>query len=100
MRRKTSPLFLLIPTALLISLAVVAQQQTVTEAPTGFDTPVLSLSPGTQGVSNGAVEPAGDTFALDQAQFERRHDASTGLGPVFNADSCVSCHMNQVVGSA
>jgi CxxC motif-containing protein (DUF1111 family) len=100
MLRKTSPLSLLIPTALLISLAVVAQQQTVTEAPTGFDTPVLSLSPGSQGISNGAAEPAGDTFALDQALFERRHDASTGLGPVFNADSCVSCHMNQVVGTA
>jgi CxxC motif-containing protein (DUF1111 family) len=100
MIRKRYSLLLLVPLALLISLAVVAQQQTVTEAPAGFDTPVLSLGPGTQGVSNGLAEPAGDTFALDQAQFERRHDSSTGLGPVFNADSCVSCHMNQVVGTA
>jgi CxxC motif-containing protein (DUF1111 family) len=100
MPRKSYSIILTVSIASLISFGVVAQQQTVTEAPTGFDTPVLSLSPGIQGVSNGAAEPEGDTFALDQAQFERRHDASTGLGPVFNADSCVSCHMNQVVGSA
>jgi CxxC motif-containing protein (DUF1111 family) len=85
--------------ALLISFGVIAQQ-TVTEAPTGFSTPALSLSPAVQGVSNGATEPAGDTFALDQAQFERRHDSSTGLGPLFNATSCAECHQNQVIGSA
>jgi CxxC motif-containing protein (DUF1111 family) len=85
--------------ALLISFGVIAQQS-VTEAPTGFATPALSLSPGVQGVSNGAPEPAGSTFALDQAQFERRHDASTGLGPVFNATSCAECHQNLVVGTA
>jgi CxxC motif-containing protein (DUF1111 family) len=85
--------------ALLISFGVIAQQ-TVTEAPTGFSTPALSLSPAVQGVSNGATEPAGNTFALDQAQFERRHDSSTGLGPLFNATSCAECHQNQVIGSA
>jgi CxxC motif-containing protein (DUF1111 family) len=52
------------------------------------------------GISNGAAEPAGSTFALDQAQFERRHDASTGLGPVFNATSCAECHQNLVIGTA
>lgn len=84
--------------ALLISFGVIAQQ-TATEAPAGFATPALSLSPTVQGVSNGATEPAGDTFALDQAQFERRHDSSTGLGPLFNATSCAECHQNGVIGT-
>jgi CxxC motif-containing protein (DUF1111 family) len=85
-------------------------QQSQTEAPAGFTTPTLgqTISPtgeltansGSQSVSNGIEEPAGDTFALDQAQFERRHDASTGLGPVFNATACVECHNNGVAGAA
>ena len=85
-------------------------EQRVTEAPAGFTTPTLGLtvgpngeligSPGSQSVSNGIAEPPGDTFALDQAQFERRHDPSTGLGPVFNATSCAECHQNGVTGAA
>jgi CxxC motif-containing protein (DUF1111 family) len=85
-------------------------QQSATEAPAGFTTPTLGLTvgligelngnSGSQSVSNGIAEPPGDTFALDQAQFERRHDASTGLGPVFNATACVSCHNNGVAGAA
>jgi CxxC motif-containing protein (DUF1111 family) len=58
------------------------------------------VNAGAQSISNGIEEPPGDTFALDQAQFERRHDPSTGLGPVFNATSCVECHNNGVAGSA
>jgi CxxC motif-containing protein (DUF1111 family) len=37
---------------------------------------------------------------LDQAQFERKHDPSTGLGPVFNGTACVDCHNNGVAGAA
>jgi hypothetical protein len=90
--------------------AVLVAQQSVTEAPAGFTTPTLGLTvsptgeltgnPGTQSVSNGIAEPRGDTFALDQAQFERRHDPSTGLGPVFNGTACVECHNNGVAGAA
>ena len=89
---------------------VLAGQQSQTEAPAGFTTPTLgqTISPtgeltvnsGLQSISNGIEEPPGDTFALDQAQFERRHDASTGLGPVFNATACVECHNNGVAGAA
>ena len=89
---------------------VMVAQQSVTEAPSGFTTPTLGLTvgpngelignPGSQSVSNGIAEPPGDTFALDQTQFERRHDASTGLGPVFNATSCAECHQNGVSGAA
>jgi CxxC motif-containing protein (DUF1111 family) len=46
------------------------------------------------------VEPAGDTYALDQLAFETTHDASTGLGPVFNARACADCHQNPVSGAA
>jgi CxxC motif-containing protein (DUF1111 family) len=89
---------------------VLIAQQSVTEAPAGFTTPALgqAISPtgelignaGSQSVSNGIAEPPGDTFALDQAQFERKHDASSGLGPVFNATACVDCHNNGVAGAA
>ena len=90
-------------------VAVIAQQS-VTEAPAGFTTPTvqqtisptgeLTVNAGSQSVSNGIQEPPGDTFALDQAQFERRHDLSTGLGPEFNATSCAECHQNVVTGAA
>jgi CxxC motif-containing protein (DUF1111 family) len=91
------------------SIGLIAEQS-ATEAPAGFTTPTLgqtisptgelAVNPGTQSISNGIEEPPGDTFALDQAQFERRHDPSTGLGPVFNATSCVECHNNGVAGAA
>jgi CxxC motif-containing protein (DUF1111 family) len=85
--------------ALAIVLAGVAQQ-TPTEAPTGFDTPTLAQNPGSQSVSNGIAEPSGDTYALDQSKFEQDHDASTGLGPVFNARACADCHQNPVSGGS
>ncbi len=85
---------------------VLVAQQSATEAPAGFTTPTLgqaisstgelTVNPGSQSVSNGIEEPPGDTFALDQAQFERRHDPGTGLRPVFN----VGCHNNGVAGAA
>ena len=98
--------------SLIIGAAAVAfvAQQSATEAPAGFTTPTLgqtisstgelTVTSGSQSISNGIAEPPGDTFALDQAQFERKHDASTGLGPVFNATACVECHNNGVAGAA
>ena len=71
-----------------------------TDAPAGFDTPTLVQNAGSQSRRNGIVEPAGDTFALDQQAFETTHDASTGLGPVFNARACADCHQNPVSGAA
>src|SRR5215831_2706795 len=96
-RRYISPLTLV--SMLAISLLSIAQQSP-TEAPIGFDTPTLAQHAGSQSVSNGIAEPPGDTYALDQASFERAHDASTGLGPVFNARACVDCHQNPVTGGA
>ncbi len=89
---------------------ILVGQQTESEAPAGFTTPTvqqtisptgeLTVNAGSQSTSNGILEPPGDTFALDQAQFERKHDASTGLGPVFNATACSECHQNGVTGAA
>ena len=107
MRNKT---IVFLPIIGAIATIVLIAQQSVTEAPAGFTTPTLGFvvgstgeligNSGSQSVSNGIAEPPGDTFALDQAQFERSHDATTGLGPVFNATSCVGCHNNGVAGSA
>jgi CxxC motif-containing protein (DUF1111 family) len=80
-----------------IGLAGVAQQAP-TEAPAGFDTPTLAQNPGSQSTSNGILQPPGDAYALDQTRFEQDHDASTGLGPVFNARACADCHQNPVSG--
>ena len=68
-----------------------------TEAPAGFNTPSFN---GAQSVSNGIVEPAGDTFARDQEVYEENHSVETGLGPVYNATACVSCHENPNSGGA
>jgi CxxC motif-containing protein (DUF1111 family) len=70
------------------------------EAPAGFDTPTLVQHPGSRSSSNGIVEPTGDKFSLDQQVYETAHDASTGLGPVYNARACVDCHQNPVSGGA
>jgi len=67
-------------------------------APTGFTTPTLQNNPGSQSVSNGIVEPSGDTFQLDQSVFEEEEGTDTGLGPVYNARSCVDCHQSPVSG--
>jgi CxxC motif-containing protein (DUF1111 family) len=75
-------------------------QQSATEAPAGFDTPTLAQNAGSQSVSNGITQPPGDTYALDQTRFEQDHDASTGLGPVFNARACADCHQNPVSGGS
>jgi CxxC motif-containing protein (DUF1111 family) len=85
--------------ALAVVLAGVAQQAP-TEAPAGFDTPTLAQNNGSQSVSNGIAQPPGDAYALDQTRFEQDHDASTGLGPVFNARACADCHQNPVSGGS
>ncbi len=68
-----------------------------TEAPTGFNTPSFN---GAHSISNGLVEPPGDTFARDQAVYEENESVATGLGPVYNATSCVVCHQNPNSGAA
>ncbi len=83
-------------TVLGAGLARVAAKS-ATEAPAGFNTPSFN---GGQSVSNGIVEPPGDTFARDQEVYEQNHSVETGLGPVYNATACVSCHENPNSGGA
>lgn len=97
-RKWLSAAILLVGT-MALGLGVVAQQSP-TEAPAGFDTPTLAQNPGSQSISNGIVQPPGDTYAIDQTRFEQDHDASTGLGPVFNARACADCHQNPVTGGS
>src|SRR6204780_324602 len=82
--------------ALGTGLARVAAQS-ATEAPAGFNTPSFNSA---QSISNGIVEPAGDTFARDQQVYEENETVAQGLGPVYNATSCVSCHQNPNSGAA
>jgi CxxC motif-containing protein (DUF1111 family) len=84
--------------ALTVAAGLIAQNPPA-EAPAGFTTPPLSRN-SPQSASNGIVEPPGDSFAADQAQFEMVHDPTNGLGPVFNAASCAQCHQNSVTGAA
>ena len=88
--------FAVIAASFIVGLA----QDAPTEAPTGFDTPTLATNNGSQSQNNGLTEPAGDTFALDQSKFEQDHDASNGLGPVFNGRACAECHQNPVSGGS
>jgi CxxC motif-containing protein (DUF1111 family) len=98
MMRK-STLFLCALAAMTAAMAIVAQVAP-TEAPSGFTTPSLTQNPAPTTISNGVLEPAGDTFVADQLEFERVHDPTNGLGPVFNGTSCAECHQNNVTGSA
>jgi CxxC motif-containing protein (DUF1111 family) len=72
-------------------------QQAAQEAPAGFNTPSFN---GGQSVSNGIAEPPGDSFALDQQVYEENETVAQGLGPVYNATSCVVCHQNPNSGAA
>jgi CxxC motif-containing protein (DUF1111 family) len=67
------------------------------EAPAGFNTPSFNSA---QSISNGIVEPPGDTFARDQQAYEENETVADGLGPVYNATSCVVCHQNPNSGAA
>jgi CxxC motif-containing protein (DUF1111 family) len=83
-------------TVLATGLATVTAKSP-TEAPAGFNTPSFN---GAQSISNGIVQPAGDTYAHDQEIYEQNHSVATGLGPVYNATACVSCHENPNSGGA
>ncbi len=82
--------------ALTLGLVGIAQQS-AKEAPAGFNTPSFNSA---ASISNGIVEPTGDTFARDQNVYEENETVKDGLGPVYNATSCVTCHQNPNSGAA
>jgi len=97
-RRLSRTAIVALVAALTFGALTVVFSQSATEAPTGYYTPTLNTNPGSQSVSNGMTEPTGDTFANDQAHFEEQDGVDNGLGPVYNAQSCVNCHQNPVTG--
>jgi CxxC motif-containing protein (DUF1111 family) len=99
MMHKSVSVVILLLGIMAVGLSGIAQQP-ATEAPAGFDTPTLAQNPGSQSKNNGLAEPTGDTFALDQQVYERVHDVSTGLGPIYNGRACAECHQNPVSGGA
>src|SRR6201988_263492 len=82
--------------ALGTGLARVAAKS-ATKPPAGFNTPSFNSA---QSISNGITEPPGDTFARDQQVYEKNEAVADGLGPVYNATSCVVCHQNPNSGAA
>src|SRR6201997_827387 len=82
--------------AMTIGIVGIAQQS-AQEAPAGFNTPSFNSA---ASVSNGIVEPPGHTFARDQNVYEKENAVKDGLGPVYNATSCVTCHQNPNSGAA
>jgi hypothetical protein len=65
------------------------------EAPAGFDDQTNGFEP--QGDPNDP-NPQPNTFVGDKRAFEDRDTRETGLGPVYNAQSCAECHQNPVTG--
>ena len=63
----------------------VALTQSIPDAPAGFDNR-----------TNGFLTQA--QFDAARAVFEEREGDDDGLGPVYNAQSCVECHQNPVAG--
>src|SRR5262249_35117619 len=73
------------PLKALAVAAVAAGMQSAPEAPAGFD-----------GRTNGHTDQA--TMDANGAEFEEAETTADRLGPVFNANSCGTCHLNPVAG--
>jgi CxxC motif-containing protein (DUF1111 family) len=93
MTRRKLPLILCIATVA-AACAIVGIAQTATPAPAAFATPLNNNQAGA--ISNGFTTNA--VFAADEAVFMEEEDIGDGLGPVYNARSCVDCHAQPNVG--
>lgn len=93
MKRRKLPLLLCVA-ALAAGFAIVGIAQTATNAPAAFATPINNNQAGA--VSNGFTNNT--DFANDESVFMEEEDISVGLGPVYNARSCVDCHAQPNVG--
>ncbi len=101
MTRRKAPFLRRLPLVLcLIAMAaactVVGIAQSATQAPAAFATPIHNDQSGSLG--NGLINDNNATFRADQAVFMEEEDESSGLGPVYNARSCVDCHAQPNVG--
>jgi CxxC motif-containing protein (DUF1111 family) len=72
----------------LLAIGTLVGSQTIPEAPAGFD-----------GLSNGSVsQSVMDAAAVQFSQIAA--PSPHGLGPLYNAVSCLDCHQNTAVGGA
>ena len=69
----------------LLRIGVAAAGGPASEAPAGFDN-----------LTNGFVSQS--LYDSDRAVFEQPETVATGLGPVYNGQSCFECHRNPVSG--
>ncbi|HXA84024.1 MAG TPA: di-heme oxidoredictase family protein [Candidatus Dormibacteraeota bacterium] len=74
--------------------AIVGISQSPSNAPASFATPLNNNQSGA--VSNGMTDNA--TFSADESVFMEEEDIGFGLGPIYNARSCVDCHASPNVG--
>jgi CxxC motif-containing protein (DUF1111 family) len=85
----------LVPSMLFASLMftpAVKSQSGPTEAPAAFDNQTNGFE------AQGTDPTTPGTFVGDKTVFEKRDTIETGLGPVYNAQSCTECHQNPVTG--
>ncbi len=72
------------------------------EAPTGFDNLTNGFTeqgPAFDSLDEDTVVPL-RSFNDDRFLFEEVETVADGLGPVYNADSCASCHQSVVTGGS
>jgi CxxC motif-containing protein (DUF1111 family) len=94
MKRRNVPVLLcLISLAAAVAIVGLAQSS---EAPAGLTTPVINNPTGAQVSGNGLTDA--NTFAADMTTFMEEEGIADGLGPTYNARSCVDCHATVNVG--
>ena len=71
----------------LMTVAIVRSQVTATPAPAGFDNQ-----------TNGFLVQT--DYDAAKEEFEMIQGRDSGLGPLYNATSCVDCHQNPVTGGS
>src|SRR6266404_2690963 len=71
----------------MVLLSAIPAQSQVNPAPALFGEPMATLSP----------EQLSDFFA-GQDEFKKVFTPETGLGPIFNGESCVTCHAEGGIG--
>jgi hypothetical protein len=89
------------PSLVVTSLALSAHAQqlpNVTPGMVEMAEPPTPAPAGFNNRTNGFAEQA--QFDRDREAFEEVEKAGDGLGPVYNATSCVSCHQNPITGSS
>lgn len=84
-RSSSFPILFLCLVFSLLFLGVAAAGGRASEAPAGFDN-----------LTNGFVSQS--AYDSDRALFEKPETVASGLGPIYNGQSCFECHRNPVSG--